>query len=253
MTSSEGCWRIFPYDTHGRDPCIQRLAVHEENLHMVTFNEDNPQEAVANPKNTTLLAWFKLNQYDPDARHLKYHEIPKHYVWNSHQHKWTKTSQKRGIGHMYTASLSQGERHYLRILLHHVAGATSFTHLKTSQAGITYNTFKETALALGPLESDEEWDECLSEAAVSFMPVQIHSFVTILTFGEPAKPATLWEKYKEVMGEDVLREISASPYMSVPDLQKCADNEVLLMLQEELEGMGACLEQYGLPTPNIQE
>ena len=53
-------------------------------------------------------------------------------------------------------------------------------------------------MALGLLESDEEWDECMSEAAVSFMPKQLCSFfVTILIFEEPAKPAVLWEKYKK--------------------------------------------------------
>ena len=41
---------------------------------------------------------------------------------------------------------------------------------------------------------------------MSFMPKQLHSlFITILIFGEPAKPDVLWEKYKEVMGKDLLR------------------------------------------------
>ena len=36
------------------------------------------------------------------------------------------------------------------------------------------------------------------------MPKQLWSlFVTILIFGQPAKPLDLWEKYKEVMGEDI--------------------------------------------------
>ena len=253
ITLSEGCWRIFPFDTHGRDPSIQRLAVHEENLQMVTFNEGKPEEAISNPKNTTLLAWFKLNQSDPEANSLKYHEIPEHYVWNSSQHKWTKRKQKRCIGHMYTTNPSQGERHYLRILLHHIPGAIDYTDLKTSPVGITHSTFKETAIAYGLLETDEEWHECLSEAAVSFLPVQLHSlFVTILIFGEPAKPTVLWEKYKEVLGEDLLRDIPASVGASMEQIRECVDNEVLCHLQQELEGMGACLEQFGLPTPNTQ-
>ena len=49
---------------------------------MVTFNEANPSETVSNPKDTTLIAWFALNHNDPDARDIKYHEIPEHYVWN---------------------------------------------------------------------------------------------------------------------------------------------------------------------------
>ena len=86
------------------------------------------------------------------------------------------------------------------------------------------------------------------------MPTQLHSlFVTILIFGEPAKPAVLWENYKEAMGEGILRQLSMSAQISVEDLQKLANNEVLLLIQDELEGMGACLEQFGLPTPSSQK
>ena len=130
-TSSECYWRIFSYDTHSRDPSIQRLAIHEENTQMVMFNEKNPQEAISNPKTTTLLAWFKLNQMDPDARDLMYHEIPEHYVWKQNG-QWAPRKQKRCIGHMYTTNPSQGERHYLCILLHHIPGTTSFADLKIS-------------------------------------------------------------------------------------------------------------------------
>ena len=178
---------------HGRDPSIQRLAVHEQNLQMVTFNEENPEEAVSNPKDTTLLAWFTLNQNHPDARHLKYHEVPEHYVWNSQQHKWTKRKKGRCIGHMYTTNPAQGERHYLHLLLHHIPGVLEFTDLKMSPDGTIQRTYKEAAMKLGLLESDDKWDQCLSEAEISFMPKQLHSlFVTILIFGEPAKPEVLW-------------------------------------------------------------
>ena len=30
---------------------------------MVTFSADSPDEPITNPKDTTLLAWFKLNQH----------------------------------------------------------------------------------------------------------------------------------------------------------------------------------------------
>ena len=79
---------------------------------------------------------------------------------------WTKRKQGRCIGCMYTTAPSQGEWHYLQILLHHIPGAQSFADLKTCN-GVIYKTFKETASVLGLLESDEEWDEwgelqCLS-------------------------------------------------------------------------------------------
>ena len=95
----------------------------------------------------------------------------------------------------------------------------SYDDLKTTLDGITHTTFKETAIAYGLLESDEEWDQCLSEATVSFMPQQLHSlFVTILIFGELAKPTVLWEKYKEIMGEDIFQDVLSLTQIS--DTQK---------------------------------
>ena len=170
----------------------------------VYFQENQVAEAITNPKNTTLLAWFKLNQVDADARMLKYHEIPEHYVWNHIQHRWTKRKRGRCIGCLYTTNPSQGERHYLRILLQHIPDAKSFEDLKLSPDGMLLSTFKETAIAYGLLESDAEWDKCLSEASISFMLKQLQSLlVTILIFGHPATPLDLWEKYKEVLGEDI--------------------------------------------------
>ena len=107
----------------------------------ITLNAAAPEEAIVNPKNITLLAWFKLNQSDSGARNLKYHEIPEKYVWNAGQHKWTPTKQGYCIGRMYTTNPTQGERHYLQMLLHHVSGATSCTDLKTAD-GVIHRTFK---------------------------------------------------------------------------------------------------------------
>ena len=174
---------------NGSDPEQKEAQVDEKNKYVnsryVSAYEDTPQEALATPKDTTLLAWFNLNQSDPNARNFKYHEIPEHYVWNERQHKWTPRKQHNSIGQMYTTNPSQGERHYLHMLLHHIPGATCYTDLKTSPDRVIHTNFKETALAFGLLESDEEWDECLSEAEVSFMPQQLCSlFVTILIFGD---------------------------------------------------------------------
>ena len=133
----------------------------------------------------------------------------------------------------------------MQILLHHIPGATSYTDLKTFPDGVANRTFKETAIAMGLLESDEEADACLSEAAVGFMPKQLRSlFVTILIVGEPAKPIVLWEMYKEGMGEDIFHHTQTSLQMSDEEHRKYVDNEVLLLLQEEMEGIGTCLERF---------
>ena len=88
------------------------------------------------------------------------------------------------------------------------------------------------------------------EASVSFMPKQFCSlFVTILIFGQPAKPNILWEKHKEVMGEDIWRDALTSLTIPLEELRKDVDNEVLILLQRELEAMGTSLEAFDLPAP----
>ena len=115
------------------------------------------------------------------------------------------------------------------------------------------STFKETATAYGLLKSDMEWDNCLSESSISFMPKQLQSlFVTILTFGQPTKPLDLWEKYKDVMGEDISQNVPLGHTMSNVERQRYVINEVLVYLQEKLEGMGSSLDIFGLPSPNLE-
>ena len=68
----------------------------------------------------------------------------------------------------------------------------SFTDLKILVDGTSHKTFKVTALAISLLESDDEWNYCMSEAAISFTPKQLCSlFVTILVFGQPADPLSM--------------------------------------------------------------
>ena len=211
-------------------------------MQTVYFQENHVAEAITNPKNTTLLAWFKLNQVDADAQMLKYHEIPEHYVWNHMQHCWTKRKRGRCIGHLYTTNPSQDGRHYLHILHHQIPGAKSFEDLKLFPDGMLLSTFKETAIAYGLLENDVEWDNCLSEVSISIMSKQLQSlFVTILIFGQSAKLLELWEKYKEVLGEDISQNFPLAHTMSNAEKQRCVMNEVLLYLQEELEGMGSSI------------
>lgn len=68
------------------------------------------------------------------------------------------------IGRVYTVHPADVERFCLRILLHHVCGATCYADLRTHD-GAVYSTFREAAVARGLLEDDHEWDCCLSEAA----------------------------------------------------------------------------------------
>ena len=105
---------------------------------------------------------------------------------------------------MYFAAPSSGERFYLRMLLTVVTGATSFAHLRTVE-DIQYNTLRETCLALGLLEDDHEWRQCLREAGeMQTGYVLQHLFATILHHCNPTSPANLWNDFKHHICDDLL-------------------------------------------------
>ena len=88
---------------------------------------------------------FNMNKEDINARTVLFSDFPQYFTWNQKEHKWQR--RKRGarnpdvtdefsadtFGRIPTVSLSphQAEMYYLRMLLHHKPGATSFTDFKT--------------------------------------------------------------------------------------------------------------------------
>ncbi|XP_072037279.1 uncharacterized protein [Amphiura filiformis] len=204
ITPQEACWRIFHYILHDRSPAIQRLSVHLEGQQQILFKEGHATDALEKAKDTTLMAWFKTNQRDAEARKLLYTDFPEKYTWNAQSRQWRPRKKGGTIGRMCTASPAQGERYYLRMLLTHVRGATSFFDLRTLNDGTICSTYKEATLKLGLLESDAEWDTCLTEAAQYKMPSQLrHLFAIILVFASPAEPGKLWNNHKAPLCEDI--------------------------------------------------
>jgi hypothetical protein len=67
------------------------------------------------------------------------------------------------VSRVYNIHPSDGDKFYLRLLLHNVEGATSFEALKTVE-DIVHPTFLEACKALGLLADDAEWKSCLRDA-----------------------------------------------------------------------------------------
>ena len=59
------------------------------------------------------------------------------------------------------------------MLVHHIPSAMSYGDLRTLSGGTQCDTFKETAIQLGLLATDEEWDECLNEASTTLCQYQM--------------------------------------------------------------------------------
>ena len=209
ISASESIWRIFHYRMHNHTPNVQRLAVHLPNQQSVTFQDgDNLQHIVnhSTVRMTTLTAWFQENLQNIAAREHKYIDFPLHYTWNTSQYKWNPRKTATGaIGRLYMVQPSEGERYYLRILLTHIRGATSFDSLKTID-GHTYETFKETCIHLGLLQNDAEWNTCLYEASQIKTGQQLrYLFAIILLYCQPAAPEKLWNNHKSALCEDISR------------------------------------------------
>ena len=100
----------------------------------------------------------------------------------------------------------QGEKHYLRLMLLHVRGASSFADLKTVH-GIERPTFKEAAEVLGLLHDDREVERAILEAAQFSHASHIRGMVAfLLGAGEMNEPGRILEEYMEVLAEDFLYE-----------------------------------------------
>ena len=95
----------------------------------------------------------------------------------------------------YSTTVMASERHYLKLILLNVAGATSFEHLRTVN-GVVHPTFLETAKALHLIEDDNEWRRCMQQSATTDMPHAMRSlFATILLYGPPRDPQTLFQEF----------------------------------------------------------
>ncbi|KAK9100769.1 hypothetical protein Scep_024199 [Stephania cephalantha] len=90
----------------------------------------------------------------------------------------------------------EGERYYLRLLLNHIKGCTSFQELKVVN-GVHASSYKEAVILHMLLDADNSLDLCLEEASAYQMPFTLRRlFSTILLHCDPENPRHLCEKFR---------------------------------------------------------
>uniref|UniRef100_A0A453HZ10 Helitron helicase-like domain-containing protein n=1 Tax=Aegilops tauschii subsp. strangulata TaxID=200361 RepID=A0A453HZ10_AEGTS len=95
---------------------------------------------------------------------------------------------KKTIGRIYYAQPTSGEKYYLRMLLNTVEGCRSYEDIRTVD-GVVHPTYKSACYALGLLNDDKEWNDCIKEAShLAFAPQMHQLFCTILLFCEVTDP-----------------------------------------------------------------
>nr|GEV64822.1 DNA helicase [Tanacetum cinerariifolium] len=192
-------WRILKFDIHRREPAIQILAVHLEDMQRITFRDEDMLELVIDllgKKSTTLTEWFAFNEANEVGRHLSYLEFPSEFVWYSNRKSWSsQKNSKSSIGRLMYVHPTLGELFFLRMLLCHQKGCRDFWEVQTVN-GIFYPTYKVACQALGLLGDDKEWEITFEEACGSATPEELRSlFSHILLYCDMADPSRLWRKY----------------------------------------------------------
>ncbi|XP_042941237.1 uncharacterized protein LOC122275954 [Carya illinoinensis] len=147
ITPPEAMWRIYGFTLNEMYPSVYSLHLHLEDQHLVSFRAHEDLNNVLNSytsKKSMLTEFFYRNQIDENAQKLLYREFPEKFVWDSQCRIWTPRKKKTVIGQIVTANPFEGERYYLRMLLNHIRGATSFEKLRTVN-GVVLPTYREAA------------------------------------------------------------------------------------------------------------
>ncbi|XP_062089334.1 uncharacterized protein LOC133795888 [Humulus lupulus] len=255
ISATEACWRIFQFDIHYRQPAVERLPFHLPGEHTVVFEENNCTENVlCRPgiEKTKFTEWLETNKNYEDARDLTYSDFPTHWVWNSKDKTWTRRKNGIAIGRIYFAHPSTGECFYMRMMLNFVKGSTSFESIRTVN-GVTYPTFKAACYALGLLDDDKEWINCLTEASIWATGNELrHLFVMILIHCQVSDASQLWKSNYTALSEDMVS--LQRKRFRMKDLQ-LTEQQVEVYTLFEIEGimlkMGKSLKEVdGMPLPN---
>jgi hypothetical protein len=241
ISPPEAIWRIFPFNLSEISPPVLQLQLHLANMQIVRYkNSDNLKNVIdaESSSRTMLTEYFRMNSIDSYARNFLYKDFPEFYIWQRNHKTWRRRTQRIQIGRLVAAHPAEGERYYLRVLLNHVRGATSFRDLRTVE-GAVYSTFREAAERRGLIEADNSISDCLTEAATFQMPYALRRlFATILAFCEVTHVRALWDKQFEAMSDDFRMESMSN---------EAIRQRVLRDIGDLLYSMGKDIRIFDLP------
>ncbi|XP_073024169.1 uncharacterized protein [Primulina eburnea] len=242
VSAQEALWRIFEFDLNEMSPAVINLALHLPKKYCVTFWKNQSLDYVLRQdynSKTMLTEFFHTCSVSTKAVTLFYTEFPEYYVWDNQSKCWYERKKRKVIGRVNAANPNEGEMYYLRLLLNHVRGPTSFDDLLIVN-GNNCVTFKESAQKRGLLESDQSTLECLNEAVTFQMPHALRRlFATLLVYCGPVNVRLLWDSYLEAMSEDYQKEFSQNKELIV--------SKTLQSIKIILESMGKHIGAFDLP------
>ncbi|KAG5521520.1 hypothetical protein RHGRI_033922 [Rhododendron griersonianum] len=150
----------------------------------------------ARQERSTLTGFFEWYTKNENAIPYTYQEFPQHFVWIETTKKWKPRERGYAIGRMYFASPNSA------------------------------------CAARGLLEDDEEWVQCLEEAAVIKTGYQLRRlFSVILTQCSPQQPMELWKRFWVHICDDLGHKIRTLFSISNPTEAQIEDYGLFLLNQ----------------------
>jgi hypothetical protein len=255
VSAAEACWLIFSFSMHQLHPSVIRLHLHLEGQHMVAYNPyaETTDQVLARSatETTTLTAFYEACRQYPDlTSDLLYPDLPSRFRWDNEAKRRVRRLSGISVGRVFFCPPSVGEKFYLRMLLYNVPGPTSYVYLKIYN-GDRYETFQEACAARGLLESDQEWDICLAEAAEIKTGRQLRRlFVTILIQNSPNDPRALFNRHLLTLTDDSKYRLQHRFGINNP-----SDDQIhslaLQDIEDDLLRAGKALSDYHLPNPTV--
>lgn len=209
ISSFEAAWRIFKYDIHYRYPAVEILPFHLEDGQNIVYQDDSDLcDILKNPtvKMTMFTEWLNTNKKDPFAKTLKYIDFPMFYTWQRTKKIWTRRQLKGygSIGRINYVPPALGEIYYLRVLLNHVIGPTSYEDIRTVDDQV-FETFKDACFARGLLDDDKEYINAIKEASTWASGNFLRTFFVMLLLSDSiSRPFVLWTTTNDLLMEDIL-------------------------------------------------
>ncbi|XP_076038877.1 uncharacterized protein LOC143024048 [Oratosquilla oratoria] len=247
VNANEATWKIFKFPIHKSFPPVTTLDLHLEGENEIFFKENENAASLQRKtaKDTQLTAFFKLCKENEFAATLYYHEIPNHFIYDKADSKWLerKTRTAAALGRIRAVTNKTVELFYLRVLLTHVKGPSSYEDLRTVD-GVTHDTYREAVKAMGLLNDEETWSKTIMEiiSHTNNRDQLRTTYASMLVFSDLEDQRNIWEETKDLFASDYLFRRGLTEYND--EIYRDALDDI----QEKVYNCGGSrIEQYGLP------
>ncbi|XP_076041833.1 uncharacterized protein LOC143025715 [Oratosquilla oratoria] len=251
VNANEASWKIFKFAIHRSHPAVATLDLHLEGENVVFFKENASKEEIdrKTSKDTHLTAFFKLCARNEFSAGLYYNQLPNHFVFNNTSSVWEeRKTTASSLGRIRAVTNKTVDLFYLRLLLTHVKGPTSYGDLRTFE-GVIYPTYRAVK-AMGLLNDKETWKKTILEIInhTNDRNQLRATYANILVFSELEDQSGIWEETKDLFASDFLQRQKATEYNDEIYLDALDD------IQEHVWNCGGgSITQYGLPLSRCGE